>query len=140
MLMFDLDWFKKINDEFGHHSGDMVLANFGKILANNLRAHDFCARIGGEEFVALLIGIDNNQAVDLAKRINKELSHKNDSTQIPITVSVGIAMTGDVGYLLEDLLKAADTALYKAKADGRNCTRSWAKELNNELKTNSSLI
>lgn len=125
LLMLDLDLFKRINDEQGHAAGDSVLRDFAKTLQNSIRQQDLCARFGGEEFVVLLTNVDTKRAKELSTRINKNLSVSNQKSNLPITTSIGIAMSQDVGYVLDNLLKAADEALYKAKADGRNCVRLW---------------
>jgi diguanylate cyclase (GGDEF)-like protein len=117
VLMMDLDHFKRINDAYGHERGDEVLKRFSRILAATLRGEDVFARLGGEEFVALLPNCDCNEAFSAAERLRAAL--KTEMPDPPLTVSLGIAC-GDAGATLTDLMRRADTALYRAKEQGRD--------------------
>ncbi len=123
LIMFDLDYFKKINDTYGHTTGDEVLKHFVKICSENFREADIFARYGGEEFVGLLPNSTSEGAYRIAERIRKtiekaELNIKGN--RVKYTVSGGIAdmKKGDHSY--NDALNRADEALYKAKNSGRN--------------------
>jgi diguanylate cyclase (GGDEF)-like protein len=126
MLMFDLDHFKAINDNFGHATGDAVLVHFSEILRRCVRRHDIIARIGGEEFIIAMLNIPHDQANKAAERIRSEVSaapFKVESQLIPVTTSVGMATLSEttaVPPTLESLMQLADKALYQAKHEGRN--------------------
>ena len=121
-IAIDIDFFKKINDTYGHDGGDEILKLIGQKLAKSPRASDVCCRLGGEEFVILIPETKMADAVNIAERIRKmvektELS-LNDNI-IKITASFGVA--NHCGIInLDSLLKDADKALYKAKSEGRN--------------------
>lgn len=127
VCMIDIDHFKKINDKYGHITGDVVLKEVAKILKENLREIDFVGRFGGEEFVLILTETDKKRAIHVAKRIVKKVSSgkiKAFDEIIKLTVSAGVAAfpenTTDAAMLIE----TADKALYKAKEGGRNQV-SW---------------
>nr|WP_314258300.1 GGDEF domain-containing protein [uncultured Devosia sp.] len=122
VLMFDIDHFKQINDRHGHAGGDSVIRHFGTILHDNMRSDDAVARIGGEEFCAILKPMAVEQAKQIAERIRADFEHRPTRHVIePIsaTVSVGVATTG-VGESFSAVLNRADDALYRAKHGGRN--------------------
>ncbi len=122
LVMFDLDQFKRINDQFGHAIGDKVLVAFCRLASAQLRPHDLFARIGGEEFVTLLPH-SASEAICLAERVRNAFeiaSYAIEEQTIRLTVSVGIASLSPDTTDLDELLKAADVALYRAKAAGRN--------------------
>ncbi len=129
-LFLDIDFFKRINDQYGHQVGDEVLAMVATTIKNQMRSNDVLARFGGEEFIALLNNIDENKAVEIAERIRqsiKALTLKSNDQSIPVTISIGSATyrpsdsqavsTSDIS---EALIKAADVALYQAKNNGRD--------------------
>ena len=121
LLFVDLDQFKQVNDTLGHPCGDQLLCMVADRMRELLRAEDFVARFGGDEFVVFQRGIRNNHdAADLARRIVERLSERYevDNHQVEIGASVGIAMTQS-GVSADSLLKNADMALYRAKASGR---------------------
>ncbi len=126
LLMCDLDWFKRINDERGHDAGDRVLALFADVLRARVRAGDLCARIGGEEFVVLAPNLGPLSALDLADRIRRGLAERASRTTGRLSVSIGIACASVDGHDLDRLLACADRALYEAKASGRDCVRQSA--------------
>jgi diguanylate cyclase (GGDEF)-like protein len=124
-VLLDLDFFKAINDSWGHLGGDAVLVHFARLLKHNSRANDFLFRIGGEEFMLLNVTEDPRQSVGLAKKIRELVQNSPANYQgntIPITVSAGISCvhgeSGDIS--LSTLMRAADKALYEAKSAGRN--------------------
>lgn len=121
-IMIDIDYFKLINDKYGHSSGDDVLKNFSKILKKSIRLNDVIGRIGGEEFLLVLDNTPLEGALKVAERIRGEVESqevKSNNKKIKYTVSIGIA-TLQSETSLEDLVKKADEALYKAKESGRN--------------------
>lgn len=123
-VMLDLDHFKKINDTYGHHAGDQVLVAAAAILAESRRPYDEVARFGGEEFVLLLPNTSADAARHVAERIRGLLAGtpvESDGHRIPMTASFGVAaLPAREITCLNDLLKAADRALYVAKETGRN--------------------
>jgi len=126
VLMLDLDYFKSINDRYGHQCGDSVLASIGHTIMQTLRVSDLRCRWGGEEFLVALpeSGLDQAKrvAVTLARRIAATIT-EYDSARIQLTTSVGITIALPGEEDLEAVLARADAALYRAKADGRNCIR-----------------
>lgn len=125
VLIADLDHFKKVNDTYGHASGDLVLADTAAVIKRNLRATDVAGRWGGEEFVVVLRETDLAGAEKLAERWRADMQaapfHSTDGKPIALTISIGVAGFGGAYSTPEDLLSAADAALYKAKEQGRNC-------------------
>jgi diguanylate cyclase (GGDEF)-like protein len=118
LLMADLDRFKALNDQFGHAEGDAVLRRVGPTLAAALRPGDLLARYGGEEFAALLADLDENDAHDVAERLRARVAEP-PADGPACTVSIGIAIVR-ADEPLEDLVRRADAALFRAKQAGRN--------------------
>jgi diguanylate cyclase len=119
LLMFDIDHFKKVNDTFGHLAGDEVLRKISSIVSRNLRGTDSLARWGGEEFVVIAPETDIVDAGILAERIRKEVADETFEGPRQVTVSFGIAAYREK-ETLDDIIRRADEALYRAKAAGRN--------------------
>jgi diguanylate cyclase len=130
LLMLDIDFFKKVNDLYGHKEGDVVLRELGKILSVNCRTFDEVSRNGGEEFTVLLLDCPNSQAIHIAERIRTSVENHpfilSTGFQISITVSIGVASYPETVDDLEKLVEKADTELYSAKRTGRNkvCSQS----------------
>ncbi len=126
LLMIDIDYFKRFNDKYGHLEGDSCLRAVADVLSKSVRNDgDLAARFGGEEFVLLLPGATIDQAVKIADRLRQSVEDRAivhaDSPLGRVTVSIGVATVGDNGAETVDaLIKAADDALYAAKAQGRN--------------------
>ncbi|MEZ4250370.1 MAG: GGDEF domain-containing protein [Polyangiales bacterium] len=123
--MLDLDFFKRVNDSYGHAAGDAVLARLARWLLAELRPEDSPARFGGEEFVVLLPGTTTVQALAVAERVRKRV----ESTRV-LTAERRIAMTVSIGVSTyrrgradeaQALFERSDAALYEAKRRGRNC-------------------
>jgi diguanylate cyclase (GGDEF)-like protein len=122
LAMADLDYFKKVNDTYGHLAGDEALRYFVNIVKKNLRKSDYIFRIGGEEFVILLLSTDLKDAVKIVEKIRKEVeSHPlyYDGKEIKITASFGLVEV-DPNRHIDEIIKEADEKLYKAKELGRN--------------------
>lgn len=121
LLIFDLDCLKIINDRYGHSMGDRALTIFGEVAANNIRGGDLLARVGGDEFAAMLTHVDGQMAVAVAERIRSAYaaaaSFLGDGLA---SVSVGVAVLGCETTSLAEFKERADSALYEAKATGRN--------------------
>lgn len=123
LLMLDIDFFKRFNDEYGHAAGDIVLKNTAALIKQCLEPGDFVARYGGEEFVALLPGKNGKQAFIVAEKIRKHIERSKITLrrgETRLTASVGVSVFPDKGRTKEELLWAADQCLYKAKKSGRN--------------------
>ena len=124
LMMMDLDFFKKVNDQYGHLKGDEVLKETAATLNNCLRSTDLLARYGGEEFCALLPALDTKHAIELAERIRKRVgqcTYQSEQGEFHVTMSIGIARYSSVEHpSLEELVADADAALYAAKNAGRN--------------------
>ncbi len=126
VILMDIDYFKKINDTFGHQAGDRVLQVFADLLRQYSRSSDIVCRYGGEEFVLALPGMTLNNAFQRAEQIRLSFQAarvKFADREINTTVSGGICVFPDNGKTSDDLLRLADQALYAAKADGRNCIK-----------------
>jgi diguanylate cyclase (GGDEF)-like protein len=121
-LMCDIDRFKSINDQFGHEFGDAVLVQIGEVLNSFAKGHDILVgRRGGEEFVALMIGVTSEQAMEKAEKLRLACAEREVSqagTLARVTISIGLAAKG--GDSLSKMLCSADQALYAAKRGGRN--------------------
>lgn len=124
LLMLDLDYFKQVNDTYGHDAGDYVLREFSTLLQSKVRKADVVCRYGGEEMIVLLPGCDRTQAELLAEQIRLSFSQlqlvHDDHPLRKITVSIGVASISETVETEKALLKAADEALYRAKAAGRD--------------------
>lgn len=127
--MLDIDKFKSVNDSYGHPVGDLVLQRVGKIAEKSLRQGDFCARLGGEEFLFIFHRADEAEAWEAAERIRKAI----EGTDFPecggrVTASMGVAEHA-VGAASEDTVDRADKALYAAKESGRNRVAAWSETI-----------
>jgi two-component system, cell cycle response regulator len=123
VLVADIDFFKKVNDTYGHDVGDVVIKGLGKVLARQKRNTDVVARFGGEEFVVLCEQTDENGALLLAERIREDLERtafESSLGSFRVTCSVGVATCPASGSSWDSLFKAADDALYLSKNGGRN--------------------
>jgi len=123
IVMADIDFFKKINDTYGHLAGDFILKTIALILKNHTAQADTVARYGGEEFVIVFPDTDKDAAHMKAVRIRKDIeSYKFmfNGQQIKVTMSMGVASFPADAELRRDLIEKADKALYKAKEEGRN--------------------
>lgn len=126
LLMMDIDYFKKVNDTYGHPAGDLVLKTVGQILIRSLRMENVACRYGGEEFAIILRNARPEHAMLVAERVRTLISQEVISyltKTIPITVSIGVAtLEGDNFDTMDDLIRKADEHLYEAKEHGRNRT------------------
>jgi diguanylate cyclase (GGDEF)-like protein len=118
LIMFDLDHFKRINDSFGHASGDTVLKKTVEVAQSCLRQNDLLARWGGEEFTIILPETALPQAMQIAERIRQGIQQTRMLPDTSVTCSLGVVELSDETE--EELLKHADTAMYAAKEKGRN--------------------
>jgi diguanylate cyclase (GGDEF)-like protein len=124
LVMFDVDFFKKVNDTYGHLAGDYVLQLLAQVAQHALRAEDMFARYGGEEFAVLCRGTNLEDASIIAERLRAQVEHTQfvfENTNIPITISAGVAAFPNVpAQSPVELIAASDEALYAAKRGGRN--------------------
>ena len=122
-LMIDIDHFKSVNDRYGHHTGDLVIQYVAKKIKAALREYDLVGRLGGEEFAMMLMDCDLSAAEDIAKRLCVQVSTEHVTEQefdLEVTISIGIGILSENDIHIEQTLKRADEALYKAKSAGRN--------------------
>ena len=122
ICIFDLDYFKIVNDTYGHSAGDIVLKTVAQEAQKNLRDIDHIARYGGEEFILILTNLETREAMVCAERIRemvKELVFENMTEKFRITISVGVTEYQS-GEFIQDAINRADKALYRAKANGRD--------------------
>jgi len=124
-LILDIDYFKAVNDTHGHDAGDDVLREFSLRIRKSIRNIDLACRYGGEEFVIVMPETDMAVATMVAERIRRRIATEPFAIQkgerkLEVTISIGIAAIGGPGDTAETILKRADTALYRAKRDGRN--------------------
>ncbi|MFT5162404.1 MAG: diguanylate cyclase (GGDEF)-like protein [Alteromonadaceae bacterium] len=123
VMLFDLDNFKQVNDTYGHSAGDAVLKNISEVSQSCLRDSDIMARIGGEEFLAILPGVAIETAQLIAERLKEKLAAQQqefEQNRFSVTASFGVAMA-QTGETFEALTQRADKAMYLAKENGRNC-------------------
>lgn len=117
LFLIDIDYFKKVNDLYGHEAGDVVLAHTASILNGAIRSLDYVIRWGGEEFLIIVPGCPIDCGLKIAEKIRKSVEKSNNSI-CPITISIGVATYNGGNY--HDTIKSADLALYQAKTEGRN--------------------
>src|SRR5437588_3808803 len=139
LLMVDIDHFKSLNDNYGHHTGDLVLRQVTSLLVKDMREVDTVARYGGEEFVIILPEATEQEAISVAQRLRKAV--QNSDFQIEgleghekLTISIGIAVYGRDATCRQKLIEYADTALYTAKSRGRNQVLAYSQLLIEERK------
>jgi diguanylate cyclase (GGDEF)-like protein len=124
LLMVDIDQFKRFNDSYGHTAGDRVISSVASALREHLRPTDLIARYGGDEFAALLPGINLAKGLETGERLRREVMQLTpEGLEIPISVSIGISAITDNDDL-SSALQRADAAMYAAKESGRNCVSS----------------
>ena len=142
IIMVDIDFFKKINDNYGHVNGDKVLMDFSNLVLKSIRSNiDWIGRYGGEEFIIVLKDTDLKNTYFVAEKIRKKLENttfKYDDININITASFGIYSISDYDIEFSDLLLKVDKNLYEAKAKGRNRTIINQENLNEVGITNSN--
>jgi diguanylate cyclase (GGDEF)-like protein len=138
VLMLDMDHFKAVNDEYGHDVGDIVLKELAKILSDNVRESDIVVRYGGEEFIVLLVGIDNeNSALNIANKLRERVASNEINiyagNKLRKTISIGLSMFPLDSNNFELAMKNADIALYEAKSSGRNQVIRYKEKVEVEL-------
>lgn len=129
-IMIDIDDFKIVNDKYGHQTGDFVLKEIGKIIKKNIRDDDIAARYGGEELVIIVPESSTIQSKKIAERIRKQVEKNLFDKDLTVTVSIGISQMKLPFNTIHSLIKCADSALYKSKANGKNQITMQNCELN----------
>lgn len=137
LLYIDIDFFKKVNDTYGHKEGDIVLRDLGMILKNNARSFDIVSRNGGEEFSIILLDCPLNRAIEISENIRETVEKHpfilNSGETIHVTISIGIASYYETTPELTSLIEDADKALYHAKRTGRNKVCDFHSITSNKL-------
>jgi diguanylate cyclase (GGDEF)-like protein len=132
ILVADIDYFKAINDTYGHQVGDLFLLEIAQLLKRSVRGSDIVCRYGGEEFVLVLLGATVDSAEKRAERLRQEcaqLSIQHEGKKLGITMSFGMATYPVHGEQEEEIIMKADHALYDAKRMGRDQVRVWGKPI-----------
>jgi diguanylate cyclase (GGDEF)-like protein len=128
LLFIDLDGFKLVNDTYGHKEGDLLLKEVASRLKECVRSNDFVSRLGGDEFIVMLTNLESeNHHLEITNRILSKInfSYTKDNKEMRVTASIGIAMFPDDAASVEELIKAADAAMYQAKASGKSCSKEY---------------
>lgn len=125
LILLDIDYFKLVNDNHGHETGDKVLQEVAMLLKNQLRKADILGRWGGEEFLIIAPNIDIAEAVELAEKLRNEIA-KEKIVGLNCTISLGVKMLDTNDHTIHEAISRADNALYRAKQTGRNCVVSFA--------------
>lgn len=136
IVFFDIDYFKSINDNYGHEIGDVVIQRFAKLIANSIQPEDVLSRFGGDEFVLMLKSVSEKTEVEaFIKNLSKTLdtSFLVDSNEIFISSSIGVSLYPEDASHAKQLLKNADIAMYGSKTSGRNCYQFYSKDKNKKL-------
>ena len=131
LLMIDIDYFKKYNDEYGHLAGDEILRQISHMMKTTVRDTDFVARYGGEEFAIILLHQNKEQAKKVAEELRKniaEMKAKMEEKETRVTISLGIATFPEDGSISQEIIDKADKNLYAAKTSGRNRVVSDMKD------------
>lgn len=130
VIMLDIDYFKNVNDIYGHQKGDVVLTEIGSIIMNSIRVTDYVGRYGGEEFIVLLPGANKEDAYAIAEKIRNTVEKsKLLGNDAELTISCGIASFPYDANDQDEIIEKADQALYNAKENGRNRSVAWEKNI-----------
>lgn len=122
VMFLDIDFFKKVNDNYGHNIGDKILKMVGKVFTSACRDNDIIGRWGGEEFIGVFENIDEKRIIEIADRIRMLIENSEldiDNEKIKVTISIGVSLIKN-DEIIESLIKRADEGVYLAKKNGRN--------------------
>lgn len=136
VILLDVDFFKNINDNYGHGVGDEVIKIIAELGSETMRSRDLFARLGGEEFAGILPGVGCDEAKAIAERLREKVANKDLSEfniKQKLTVSIGVACLDQVDTSFDELLNAADIAMYYAKANGRNLVCQFNDQTKNNI-------
>jgi diguanylate cyclase (GGDEF)-like protein len=125
LILLDIDYFKMVNDNYGHETGDKVLQSVTSILKTQLRKTDTLGRWGGEEFLCVLPNTNKEKATEVAEKLRNAIA-RNKIVDIACTISLGVKMFDKNDNTVDEAIKHADDALYKAKHNGRNSVVAFA--------------
>lgn len=128
LLMLDIDHFKTINDQWGHKVGDLVLNQVVSVMLDCLRETDIIIRWGGEEFLIFMVDTGLDAAYYVAEKLRLKIESYNFSSDVHVSVSIGYTQWDSANDSIEETITNADTALYHAKNEGRNCVKSYHSE------------
>ena len=132
IILMDIDFFKQVNDNYGHQVGDRVLQEFSQRLTHSLRQYDILARYGGEEFTLLLPDTNTETAMIIAEKLRATIAQPvfflENGAELTVTASFGVATNQGEHIHWQQLISFADQALYDAKDSGRNCTKLYRAE------------
>ncbi len=143
VLFIDLDRFKNINDSLGHHVGDGLLRSVASRLLRSVRATDTVSRLGGDEFIVVLNGVESREEV--SRTVDQLLipwirePHDVGGSAIHVSCSVGIAMFPEDGHDIDELLQHADVAMYEAKESGGNLSQFFSAEMTERVRSRMTL-
>ncbi|NWF66656.1 MAG: GGDEF domain-containing protein [Campylobacterales bacterium] len=138
ILLIDIDYFKMVNDTFGHDAGDVVIKGLSNVLTSNIRESDLAIRFGGEEFLVLLYNVDEDGAMKVAEKLRESFSanpYKLAGNDITKTISIGVSIFPQDTDLIWKAIKFADIALYKAKQSGRNRVVRFQESFGTDFET-----
>jgi diguanylate cyclase (GGDEF)-like protein len=144
LCIIDIDYFKRVNDRYGHPVGDKVIQRIAHTIEKEIRANDQCGRIGGEEFAVLFVGAGEEEAYRISEKLRMKIDNIGrhlEETTLNITVSIGVASYSqsaekpETTVAMDDIIKHADMALYTAKQAGRNQTHLWKKSYADTIET-----
>lgn len=142
LVFFDIDYFKSINDNYGHEVGDEILKRFSENVCSHISDNDVLARFGGDEFVLMLRSVETElEVMNFISRLSVDLdtSFVIDNDEVFISSSIGVSLYKKDGKSAKTLLKHADIAMYSAKRSGRNCFRFFSKETSEKLAREHSI-
>lgn len=139
LLMLDVDYFKNVNDEFGHQVGDQVLSKISKIIIDSLGSDSYCGRYGGEEFIVVLPSVKADAALAIAEQIRIKVATEAQIGNKLITISTGVSSYPEHGQWKQDLIEKADQALYNAKQSGRNKSLIWKNSFSSNIQVRNKL-
>ncbi|KRQ87260.1 Diguanylate cyclase DosC [Caloramator mitchellensis] len=139
IIMIDIDNFKKLNDKFGHQTGDKILKQLGNVVRETIRKNDLFCRYGGEEFIIILPDTKKNEAYILAERIRNKIENTVMLFNKSITVSMGVSTFPEDAEWKDELIEKADKALYAAKENGKNRVEIWREDFENKGRVTNKL-
>jgi two-component system cell cycle response regulator len=126
IIMIDIDFFKKVNDTYGHHAGDVAIQHLATVLKETARASDYCFRWGGEEFLILIPSSSDNESYQFAERLRKAVEMSTvfvEDEELTFNITISLGVTLGLEKDANQLISKADEMLYEAKLSGRNCVK-----------------
>ena len=140
LIMYDIDDFKKVNDRFGHQTGDEVLRKISEIVLDNIDKEASLGRYGGEEFIIILPDVENEEALSIANELREKIAAENIlGDKLDVTISMGVVSYPKYGQTINELIEKVDKALYAAKENGKNRCELWNSDFTNMTKVTNTL-